>query len=97
MVRGLDEPQANRHIAWHVQVRQYLLGDPLEDRRGHLPALAPPHRRIQQHQNRHGRVIDRSEAGEGSNQLPRRISARRRIDFLRRPGFSGSGPAIKPS
>ena len=76
-------------------MRQYLLGDALENRRGNRPSLVLTHRRIQRYQNRHRRVVDGGKTGEGSNQLRRRISARRRIDFLRGAGFPRGGPAVE--
>src|SRR6267154_880996 len=33
LVRGPDKPRTNGHIARHIQVRQYLLRDPFENRR----------------------------------------------------------------
>src|SRR5216117_2998924 len=46
-VRCLDEPRTNRHIARHIQIRQYLLRDALENWRGNLASLVLPHRRIE--------------------------------------------------
>src|SRR6267143_4461437 len=42
LVRGLDEPWANRHIARHIKVRQYLLGNAPENGCGHLPPSCSP-------------------------------------------------------
>src|SRR6266478_2454822 len=48
-VRRLEKPRTNGHIARHIQIWQYLLGDSLENRRGNLAALVLPHGRIQRH------------------------------------------------
>ena len=63
------------HIVRRVQVLEHLLRDALKDRRRDLSALMQPDRRIENHRDRDGGIVDGREAGKRCNVLGARISS----------------------
>src|SRR5713226_8325680 len=92
LVRSLHQFRAQRNVPRNIEIRQDLLGNPLEYRRSYLSALMQANRRIERHQDGYRWIADRRKPGERCNQLCRRIAPRRRIDLLCRPGFPSRGP-----
>ncbi len=86
-----------RNVARHFQVREHLLRDTLEHRRRNLSAFVGTDRRIELHEYRDGRRVERREAHERSDQIVRRVASCVRIIFLRGSRFSGRRIAVQPA
>jgi hypothetical protein len=83
------------HIMRDVEILEHLLRDPLKDWRRNLPPLVQTYSRIENHDHRNLRIIDRSKPGKRRYIFRFRIRSRGWIYFLSRPGFARGTVALK--
>src|SRR6185437_9766418 len=72
-----------------------LLCNSLHYRSGRQASFVAAHRRVEHHNNRHGRILYRRKGDKGSVVLRLRVAARRWIDLLCRPRFPRSRVSIQ--
>ena len=92
---GCRPSGAQIDVVGNAEVLEHALGNLGEDRRRDAGAVVGAFGRVQDDGHGEHRVVDRGEAGEGSDVHGLRVGVRGRIDLLRGAGFSAGGVAVE--